>query len=150
MARWAGRGTRLARQRAPWRRGRPASAAGRVITVAGQQGMVTVEAALAVVTLVVAALLTSIVPSAVAAQVRCADAAREVALLVAREEPAPSVGRAMAVLAPTGATLEVSRSDGWVTVQVASSVPTAGPLAGGLTLSVSGSAVARLEPGTAG
>jgi hypothetical protein len=107
--------------------------------------MVTVEAALAIATLLVATMLASVVPSSVAAQIRCTDAAREVALLLARDAPASQVNRALAVLAPQKAELSVSTSDGWVTVRVTSRAPTQGPLAGKLSLSVSGSAVARLE-----
>ncbi len=108
--------------------------------------MVTIEAALAVATLLVATVLASVVPSSVAAQVRCADAAREVALLVARDAPAGQVQRAVSVLAPPRAEVSVSSSDGWVTVRVAARAPAQGPLAGRLALAVSGSAVARLEP----
>ena len=112
--------------------------------------MVTIEAALAVATLLVATVLASVVPSAVATQIRCAHAAREVALLVARDAPASQVRRGVSALAPEQAEVSVSSSGGWVTVRVASTAPTTGPLAGRLSFPVSGTAVARLEPSRRG
>lgn len=112
--------------------------------------MVTVEAALAIATLLVATALVSVVPSSVAAQVRCTDAAREVALLVARDAPASQVSRALAALAPEEAEMSVATWDGWVAVRVTSTAPTQGPLAGRVSLPISGSAVARLEPSRRG
>lgn len=112
--------------------------------------MVTIEAAIAVATLLVATVLASVVPAAVATQIRCADAAREVALLVARDAPASQVRRVVSALAPEPAEVSVSSSGGWVSVRVASTAPTRGPLAGRLSLPVSGTAVARLEPSRRG
>jgi hypothetical protein len=77
--------------------------------------------------------------SAVVAQLRCVDAAREIARLVARGEPgaaAPAAG-----LAPPGAAVQVRRDGGYVVARVVARPPM---LAG---LVIAGEAVAALEPG---
>lgn len=76
----------------------------------------------------------------VTAHVRCVDAAREAARLIARGDEARA-GRAVAEVGPPGATVSISRSGDTVTVQVRAPVPA---LPG---LTVSATAVAAAEPG---
>jgi hypothetical protein len=103
------------------------------------RGAVTVEAALALGTL---ALVTALAVGAVAtvgAAVRCTDAARELARLTARGEPAR--GRAVAAqLAPSGARIALTIRGDEATAEV-----TAAPVAV-LPVNVTGRAVAVLEP----
>ncbi len=110
----------------------------------GDRGSVTIEAAigLATLALVLAACLAAI--ACLVAQVRCADAAREAARLVARGDDA-GAAQAVAALAPGGAALRLSRSD-LVTATV--SVAPAGGLLPGVVISASASAAA--EPTGAG
>jgi Flp pilus assembly protein TadG len=80
----------------------------------------------------------------VLAQLRCTDAAREAARLVARGEQdraAEVAGR----IAPGGASVDIQVGDGDVVVVV-----TAAPVGGLGLLSVRAEAVAVLEPGVAG
>lgn len=98
------------------------------------------EAALALCSLVVVLVLAVAAVAAVAASVRCLDAARELARLAARGEP--ERGRAVAaVLAPTGARLELERAADTVTAEV--SVQLIRPL----PLRIGNRAVAAVEPG---
>ncbi|MCB0927051.1 MAG: pilus assembly protein TadE [Mycobacterium sp.] len=107
-------------------------------------GSSTVEAALAIATLAVVAVLLLAGFSALSAQVRCVDAAREAARLVARGEPAARDAAALDVargIAPPGARIQIVRAPGdLIRVQVA--VPA--PLLPGIT--VTGNAVAVAEP----
>lgn len=103
-------------------------------------GAVTVEAAIALGTLAVFLALAMGALMTVAQSVRCTDAARELARLAARGEPAR--GRVVAAeLAPTGAGLTL-RSDGDMVVAVVSA-----PAWPPLSITVSGRAVAAWEPG---
>jgi Flp pilus assembly protein TadG len=111
-----------------------------------QQGMVTVETAVAVAVLLVAGLLASAAPAVVGAQIGCADAAREAALLLARDQPASRAAAAVTTLAPQGARVSVRRGTSTIEVVVQARVtPLPGPLARALTLSVSGRSVALRE-----
>jgi hypothetical protein len=102
---------------------------------------VTVEAALALCSLVLVLALALSGLSAVAAQLRCQDAAREAARLVARGEPERA--RQVAVsIAPEGARVDIGVSGDEITVGVAG--PAVRPLPG---LVVSARAVGVLEPG---
>jgi hypothetical protein len=111
----------------------------------GDRGAVTVEAAIAVCTLVI--VLTAALGAilATAAHLRCMDAAREAARLVARGEPE----RARTVagqLAPSDAAVSIAVHGDEVLVEVSS------PMLGGPGTSLprlSASAVAVLEPGVA-
>ena len=78
----------------------------------------------------------------VTAHVRCVDAAREAARLSARGDDARAA-KAVAEVGPSGATSTMSRDGETVTVQVRAPVA----LLPGLT--VSATAVAAVEPGTA-
>jgi Flp pilus assembly protein TadG len=104
------------------------------------RGAVTVEAALALCSLVlVLALAVGAVASA-SAQLRCIDAAREAARLVARGEP-DQARRAAGTIAPGGARVDVQVVGDQVTVEVSTSG------AGGVPgLTVSGRALGVLEP----
>ena len=110
--------------------------------VGDDRGAVTVEAALALCSLMVVLALAIGAVAAVGAQLRCLDAARETARLVARGEPvrARSVGES---IAPSGARIQVGIVGDAVTVEVSSRI--AGRLPG---LTVSATAVGVLEPGT--
>ncbi len=103
-------------------------------------GMVTVEAAISVFALALVLSLGAAAIMAVVGQLRCTDAAREVARLVARGEPERADAVVQAI-APAGAHLTV-RTDG-DTVQVEVSAD-AGNLLPGLHLTARAYAV--LEP----
>lgn len=105
---------------------------------ADDAGAVTVEAALALCALTVFLVLAMGTLMAVAQSMRCADAARELARLVARGEP--DRGRAIAArLAPSGARLELEQDGDTVTAVVSLR------LVGDLPITVNGRAVAALE-----
>jgi hypothetical protein len=111
----------------------------------GDRGAVTVEAAIAVCTLVV--VLTAALGAilATAAHLRCMDAARETARLVARGE----VERARTIaeqLAPRDAAVSIAMNGDEVRVEVSSSMLGG---AGTAMPRLSASAVAVLEPGVA-
>ena len=102
-------------------------------------GFSTLEAALGIATLVVVLVLCAAGVAAVALQVRCIDAAREVARLAARGEVG-ATGWA-AGLAPPGASVDVRRDGGFVVARV---VGRSALLPG---LDIGGRAVAAVEPG---
>ncbi|HYZ35399.1 MAG TPA: TadE family type IV pilus minor pilin [Pseudonocardiaceae bacterium] len=105
------------------------------------QGIVTVEAALALCSLVAVLALMLAAVSAVAAQLRCVDAAREAARLTARGEPdrAEQLTRR---IAPRGATIAVTVNGDDVLARVSAN-PVAGLLPG---LEVGAEAAAVMEP----
>jgi Flp pilus assembly protein TadG len=105
--------------------------------------MVTVETALAVPVLALVALLAASLPALVGARIGCADAAREVALALARGEDETVVARLVTTVAP-GAGVQATRVDDLVRVEVAREVPL-GPwhLA---SVTVRGRAAAVVEP----
>jgi hypothetical protein len=105
------------------------------------RGAVTVEAAIAVGTLVTFLALALGALMAMTAQVRCVDAARELARLAARGEP--ERGRAVAArLAPDGARLELVHTGDTITSEVSAQ------LVAPLPLRIGGRAVAAVETGT--
>ncbi|HWC80560.1 MAG TPA: TadE family type IV pilus minor pilin [Pseudonocardiaceae bacterium] len=108
-------------------------------------GMVTVEAAVSLCA--VLAVLAMVLASSVAAldQIRCTDAAREAARLVAMGQN-DSAPRAIAEIAPSGATFTVAGTTSAVTV-VVSAAPVGALLPG---VRVSAQAYAVREPGTEG
>lgn len=120
--------------------GRCAARAG----IAGERGSATVEAALGVCAVVAVLALALGGSAAVLAQLRCTDAAREAARLVARGEPqqAESVARRVA---PSGARVAIRVQGDEVVVEV--SAEPAAVLPG---LSVRAEAMAVLEPGVVG
>lgn len=97
------------------------------------------EAALAIGTLIAVIAMAMAAVAATIAQVRCVDAAREAARLIARGDGERAVAAATAV-GPPGMTLASTRSVDTVTVRVRA--PTALP---GFT--VTAVAVAAVEPG---
>lgn len=108
----------------------------------GDDGAVTVEAALALGTLVVVTAGAVAAVAAVATAVRCTDAARELVRQAARGDT--DRGRsAAAALAPSGSGIEL-RFDGDTAVAVVTARP-----AGPLPIRISGSAAAVTEPGLA-
>jgi Flp pilus assembly protein TadG len=111
----------------------------------GERGSATVEAAIAVCAVVVVLAMALAGSAAVLAQLRCIDAAREAARLVARGEPERAEQAARAV-APTGARIAI-RVQGDEAVVEVSAEPAGGVLPG---LSVHAEALAVLEPGVAG
>lgn len=108
----------------------------------GERGSVSVEAAFAVCALVAVLAMAVGGISMVVAQVRCIDAAREAARLVARGEQARATEAARQV-APGDARVSVQIVGDEVTVEV-SSEPVGGLLS---ALTVRAEAVAILEPG---
>jgi Flp pilus assembly protein TadG len=104
------------------------------------RGAVTVEAALALCSLVLVLVFVVSAVAAAAAQLRCIDAAREAARLVARGEP-ERARRAAESIAPDGARVDIRVVGDEVTVEVSSKA--AGRLPG---LTVSGRALGVLEP----
>lgn len=107
----------------------------------GDRGAVTVEAAIAVSALVVVVALCLAGLGVIADQLRCTDAAREAARLIARGEP-QLASRAVAEIAPAGARLDVDESGEVVRVRVRAR-PVGGMLPG---LRVTGEAYAVSEP----
>ncbi|GAC80819.1 TadE family type IV pilus minor pilin [Gordonia malaquae] len=103
-----------------------------------ERGMVTVEAAFALAAIAAFLLVGIGAVAGVATQIRCTDAAREVARLTAAgDAAAESVGRRVA---PRGASVAVVTSGETVTVTVSADVPLV-PM-----LTVSARAVAAVEP----
>jgi Flp pilus assembly protein TadG len=110
-----------------------------------EHGMVTVEAAIAIGAFVFVVLLGIAGVATVLEQVRCVDAAREAARVIARGQQ----GRAETVVdrvAPSGATLSVAPDGDAFTVSVRARA--AGGLLPGIT--VTGRAYALREPGAGG
>jgi Flp pilus assembly protein TadG len=105
------------------------------------RGTVTVEAALALCSLVVVLALVLGAVSAVAAQLRCVDAAREVARLTARGERDRAEALARRI-APRGAVVTVAISGDEVTARISAN-PVAGLLPG---IEVRAEAAAVMEP----
>ena len=104
------------------------------------RGAVTVEAAIALGMLVTFLALALFALAAMAAQVRCVDAARELARLAARGEP--ERGRVVAAqLAPDGARLELVRTGDTIASEVSAQ------LVAPLPLRIAGRAVAAVENG---
>lgn len=105
------------------------------------RGAVTVEAAIALgaLTLVLALILAG--TASVISQLRCADAAREAARLVARGQPRLAE-QAVERIAPKGARLEVETEGENVTVEVRFE-----PVAGLLKVHLGAVAHTVLEPG---
>lgn len=108
-------------------------------------GMITVEAAINIVALGLVLALGASAITAVVDQLRCTDAAREAARLIARGEPerADSIVQA---IAPTGADLTVHVDGDTIRVQV-SAAPTLDLIPG---LHLVARAYAVLEPTTDG
>jgi Flp pilus assembly protein TadG len=113
--------------------------------VDGERGSATVEAALAVCAVVVVLAMALAGAAAVLGQLRCTDAAREAARLVARGEHGQAEDAARTV-APAGATV-IIRVDGDEVIVEVSARPAGGVLPG---LSIRAEAMAVLEPGVAG
>jgi Flp pilus assembly protein TadG len=111
----------------------------------GEHGSATVEAALAICAVVAVLAMALAGAAAVFDQLRCTDAAREAARLVARGETVRAEQAARSI-APNGAEVMVRIEADEVTVEVS-----AGPVGGLLPgLSVRADAMAVLEPGVAG
>lgn len=111
-------------------------------TESPDDGMVTVEAAIALCAFVVVLGLALAAVVAVTDQLRCTDAAREAARLAARGEP--DRGRAAAErIAPSGARVAITVDGDTIAVEVHAE-PAGGLLPG---IHVSGRAYAVAEPG---
>lgn len=106
-------------------------------------GAVTVEAALGICSVVAVLVLALVALGAVIGQLRCTDAATEAARLVARGEPGRAP-EAVALLAPRGATLDVTVRGDRITTEVRA--PPTGRFPPGQWLN--GEAFAVAEPGT--
>lgn len=90
----------------------------RIIRRLGDQaGMVSVEAAIALSALAAVVVMALVGINAVIAQVRCTDAAREVARMVARGQ-SDQIRTAMDRIAPSGAAVTVGVSGEEITVRV--------------------------------
>lgn len=111
-----------------------------------QRGMVTAETALAVPALLLAGLCAAVLPGVVGGQVACGDAAREAALLIARDVPRSAAVRTAATLAPPGAAVAIDTRGRFVEVTVRATLqPLPGPFAGAVGVPVAASAVALRE-----
>ena len=107
-------------------------------------GAATAELAVALPTLVLVLAVALAAVDLGVAQVRCVDAARLGARLLARGEPAASTLVEVRAAAPEGARVTTAFGQGRVTVVVAGDLP--GPLHGlGVVPRPSATAVARLE-----
>jgi Flp pilus assembly protein TadG len=111
----------------------------------GERGAATVEAAIAICAVVAVLAMALAGSAAVLDQLRCTDAAREAARLVARGEPARAEQAARHV-GPSGAAVAVRVQGDEVVVEV--SAPAGRGLLPGL--SVRAEAMAVLEPGVVG
>jgi len=112
---------------------------------------VTAETALAVPSIVIVLLLAVWVLFGVTSQLRCLDAAHLAARVAARGESDDQVRAAAARVAPQGAAVTVSRSEGTVEVRVSVRVrPFSGVLEALPGLQVAGRAVAADEAAVAG
>ncbi|WP_072750478.1 TadE family type IV pilus minor pilin [Rhodococcus maanshanensis] len=103
-----------------------------------EAGAVTVEAAIAIASITVVVVLCLGSFLAVSAHVRCVDAAREAARLVARGDRAEAINAAQRV-APRGARITVREVDGFATAVVEAAVPLLP------ALDISAEAVAAME-----
>jgi len=112
--------------------------------VDGERGSATVEAALGVCAVVVMLAMALGGSAAVLAQLRCTDAAREAARLVARGE-GPQAESAARRVAPSGARIAIRVQGEEVIVEVSAEPPVVLP---GVTIRAE--AMAVLEPGVAG
>ena len=113
-----------------------------------QRGSVTAETAIVLPVLVLMLVAAGWAVGLVVAQIRCLDAARDVARAVARGEPVDAARRLGARSAPPGSTVEVARTGEDVTVVVTGSVGTPVP-GGGRPVQVRGRATVQAEPGPA-
>lgn len=106
------------------------------------RGAVTVEAAIALCALTVFVGLLFAGFTAITGQLRCVDAAREAARLVARGQP-QLAAQAVERIAPRGAELSITPAGEGVSVEVSAN-PAGGLLPG---VRITGTAFAVLEPG---
>jgi hypothetical protein len=114
--------------------------------VTPQRGMVTVETAIAVPALLVAGLCAAAVPGVVSGQIACGDAAREAALMIARDVPRAEAVGVVAAMAPSGAAVVVGTEGRFVEVTVRATLrPLPGPFAEVVGVPVAASAVALRE-----
>jgi len=109
----------------------------------GDEGSVTVEAALGLAALTMVTVLLLAGLTLLTGQLRCTDAAREAARLLARGQP-HEAATAVDTIAPPGANLAIHQAGDAITVKV-----TAHP-AGGLlpAIELDATAYAITEPGT--
>jgi Flp pilus assembly protein TadG len=131
--------------------GRRGQVAGRTRS-RGSRGSVTAETAVVLpILLVFVGALVWLVSVGID-QARCADAAREAARSLARDDPVEQVLDLAHQSAPDGASIAVHRSDGMVTVTVSMSSSPAGGLFDGLVaVRLDASAVSVMEdPGDLG
>ncbi len=124
-------------------RGRPPGRDSLTRPGCAERGAVTVEAALGICSVVAVLVLALAALCAVIGQLRCTDAAIEAARLVARGERSRAP-EAVALIAPRGATLDVTVRGDRITTEVRS--PPTGRFPPGQWLS--GEAFAVAEPGT--
>jgi Flp pilus assembly protein TadG len=120
--------------------------AGRSHCSRGSRGSVTAETAVVLpILLVFVGTLVWLVSVGID-QARCADAAREAARSLARDDPVEQALDLARQSAPGGARIEVQRSDGQVTVTVSMSSSPAGGLFDGLVaVHLDASAVSVME-----
>jgi Flp pilus assembly protein TadG len=114
---------------------------------AGDRGTVTAEVAVALPALVLVTVVLVWLVSVAAAQIRCADAAREAARALARGDQSASAEALVARTAPDGSSMTSETEKGLVEVSVRATVRPPGSLGHLLPAStVIGSAVAWQEP----
>ena len=108
------------------------------------RGSVTAELAVGLPAVVVVLVALLLVASTAIAQTRCTDAARAGARAAALGESAGSITATVRRLAGAEASIAVSRTDEWVTVEVSSAVGSGSW--GGSPLRARATATARVEP----
>lgn len=113
----------------------------------GERGYVTAETAMVLPTLIGFGLALALIVVAAAAQLRCADAAWEAARGLARGEATGYAATAVHRLAPPGASVGVTATDGSVIVRVSASLPIGNSLLPAIR--IAGHAQIQCEPGTA-
>ncbi|MCL2090706.1 MAG: pilus assembly protein TadE [Micrococcales bacterium] len=106
-------------------------------------GSVTAELAIGLVAVATVLVTLLAVAAATVTQVRCADAARSAARAAALGEDDASVRAVAGRVAGRGATVTVTRADGWATVTVTAPLVAQGPFTG---LRATGTATGRTEP----
>ncbi len=112
------------------------------------RGSVTAEVAIVLPVIVVMLLASAWAVGLVVAQIRCTDAARDVARAVARGESQDGARRIGLRAAPAGARVEITRTGDDVTVVVGYTVAADWPVLGGVgSVGVDARATVQVEPG---
>ena len=116
-----------------------------------ERGSVTAETAIVLPVIVVMLLAASWAIGLVVAQIRCTDAARDVARAVARGEPEEDARRIGLRAAPSGSEVAITRTGDDVTVLVSHAVALDWPVLGPVSaVDLEARATVQVEPGDLG